>query len=90
MKGHGGRGGYLFSLLDDVLFVALLDAVERGLELVRLHRLRLQIRRLFLLGRCRAAILQESVPAQIRQLILHFSSHKGSVAGFVRESTFAK
>jgi hypothetical protein len=31
------------------------------------------------------AVLLKSIPAQIRQLILHFSNNKGQVNGFVRE-----
>jgi len=35
-------------------------------------------------------VSQESFPAQIRQLILYISNHKGEVDGFVQELTFAK
>ena len=35
-------------------------------------------------------VLQESIPAQIRQLILNHPQYEESVDGFVRESTFAK
>ena len=35
-------------------------------------------------------VLRKSIPAQIRQLILHISNNKGLVHGFVRELTFAK
>ena len=35
-------------------------------------------------------VLQNSIPAQIRQLILYISNDKGDVDGFVRELTFAE
>jgi len=35
-------------------------------------------------------VLQESIPAQIRQLIIHISNDEGQVDGFVRELTFAE
>ena len=35
-------------------------------------------------------VLQKSIPAQIRQRILHMGNRKGYIDGFVRESTYAK
>ena len=35
-------------------------------------------------------VLQKSIPAQIRQLILYISNNEGQVDGFVRELSFAK
>jgi len=44
----------------------------------------------YLTGSVDTVVLQKSIPAQIRQLILHISNNKGCVDRFVRELTFAQ
>ena len=61
---------------------------RRGADLVRdLVEHRLEAYHLYLTERVCEVALQKSIPAQVRQLILHYYSNKNE---FVRELTFAK
>jgi len=46
--------------------------------------------RTYLTERVFGIVLPKAIPAQIRQLILYISNHRGYVDGFVGELTFAK
>ena len=44
----------------------------------------------YLTERVYNVVVQKSIAAQVRQLIIHIRNNKGSVDEFVRELTFAK
>ena len=59
--------------------------LDSGLQVVRFDNLQLE-----LTESVHTVVLQESIPAHIRRIILYISSHEGQIDGFVRELTFSE
>ena len=64
------------------------DEIHRTLRVT--DRQRSRLRRFNLTESVGKVLLQKSIPAQIRQLILNIGDNNGHVDGFVWESTLAK
>ena len=88
---HGG-GAALVVKLCSLLYTSKVDKWGAGVPgtTSRCPGLRTRCAQIYLTESVYKVVLQQSIPAQIRRLILYYYLHKESVVGFVRELTFAK